>query len=127
MLGWLYILWGAFGVLTAIALFILSLATAAAFLELGGGHGFFITPAAWLLLMGAAALGLGGAMTSAAGRMLLGRMMRGRLLALALAAVNLFIVPFGTALAIYACWTLLNDDARRVFGRPARAVAPSAP
>ena len=29
-------------------------------------------------------------------------------------------VPFGTALAIYTCWVLLNDDARQQFGRAPR-------
>ena len=31
---------------------------------------------------------------------------------------------FGTALAIYTLWALLNDDARREFGRPPRTPAP---
>jgi len=38
-----------------------------------------------------------------------------RLIALGLAVVNLVLLPFGTALGIYACWVLLKDDGRRVF------------
>ena len=38
--------------------------------------------------------------------------------AIALAVPNLVIVPFGTALGVYGLWVLLNDDARRQFGRP---------
>jgi predicted secreted protein len=38
-----------------------------------------------------------------------------RLLALGLAVVNLVLLPFGTALGVYACWVLLKDDGRRVF------------
>jgi hypothetical protein len=37
---------------------------------------------------------------------------------LVLAIVNLFIPPFGTALGAYACWVLLQQRAREVFGRP---------
>jgi hypothetical protein len=29
---------------------------------------------------------------------------------------SLVVIPFGTALAVYTFWTLLNDDARRAFG-----------
>jgi hypothetical protein len=38
-----------------------------------------------------------------------------RLVALTLAVINLFVLPFGTALAIYAFWVLLTDDTRRAF------------
>ena len=47
----------------------------------------------------------------------------GRAAALALAVPNLVIVPFGTALGVYTLWVLLNDDARRVFGRPPRVAS----
>jgi hypothetical protein len=39
----------------------------------------------------------------------------GRLLALGLALVNLLILPFGTALGIYALWVLLTNEGRRLF------------
>jgi hypothetical protein len=32
-----------------------------------------------------------------------------------LAVLNLFVLPFGTALAIYTFWVLLHDDARALF------------
>jgi hypothetical protein len=34
---------------------------------------------------------------------------------LGLAVPNLFVLPFGTALGIYAFWVLLHDEARRMF------------
>jgi hypothetical protein len=34
---------------------------------------------------------------------------------LALALVDLVVLPFGTALAIYALWTLLTNEGRRLF------------
>jgi hypothetical protein len=43
----------------------------------------------------------------------------GRVLTLGLALVNLVALPFGTAFGIYACWTLLTNDGRRLF-EPAR-------
>ena len=44
----------------------------------------------------------------------------GRVLTLALALVNLVALPFGTAFGIYACWTLLTNEGRRLF-EPARS------
>jgi hypothetical protein len=37
------------------------------------------------------------------------------------------VVPFGTALSVYAFWVLLNDDARAEFGRPLRTASTSRP
>jgi hypothetical protein len=37
---------------------------------------------------------------------------------------NLIVVPFGTALSVYAFWVLLNDEARSEFGRPPRTPPP---
>lgn len=42
-----------------------------------------------------------------------------RPVALLLSVLNLFFLPFGTALALYAFWVLLSDETRRVFD-PAR-------
>lgn len=38
--------------------------------------------------------------------------------ALVLAVVNVFVIPFGTALAGYACWVLLQEAGKRMFERP---------
>jgi hypothetical protein len=38
-----------------------------------------------------------------------------RLLALTLGAVDLLLLPYGTALGVYAIWILLNEDAKRLF------------
>jgi hypothetical protein len=40
---------------------------------------------------------------------------QGRMAAIVLAIPNLFVLPFGTALGIYAMWVLLHDDTRRMF------------
>lgn len=39
----------------------------------------------------------------------------GRMVGLGLALVDLLILPFGTALGIYALWVLLTDEGRRLF------------
>ena len=39
--------------------------------------------------------------------------------ALVLAIVNVFVIPFGTALAAYAFWVLLQEAGKRLFERPA--------
>jgi hypothetical protein len=44
-----------------------------------------------------------------------------RPVALVLSVLNLFFLPFGTALAIYAFWVLLSDDTRRTFDPTAAA------
>ena len=37
--------------------------------------------------------------------------------ALVLAIINVFVIPFGTALAAYTCWVLLQESGKRVFER----------
>jgi hypothetical protein len=39
----------------------------------------------------------------------------GRMLALSLGVVNLIVLPFGTALGVYALWVLLKNDGRKAF------------
>jgi hypothetical protein len=54
-----------------------------------------------------------------AGALLARRRPAGRILTLALAVVNLLVLPFGTALGVYALWVLLTHGGRRLF-EPAR-------
>lgn len=63
----------------------------------------------------AAALALGGWANVWVGRALRRHHAPGRTGTLVLAGVNLFVLPFGTALAIYAFWVLLHNDARALF------------
>lgn len=46
-----------------------------------------------------------------------------RILGLVLAILNLFNIPFGTMLAIYALWVLLNKDTERLFSPVASPTA----
>jgi hypothetical protein len=52
----------------------------------------------------------------AAGRGLRRRDHWSRPVALVLSLINLFVVPFGTALGIYAFWVLLQDRSRQLLG-----------
>ena len=121
VLGWLHTFWGAFGLLTGAALLILAAGTRAALADFGlvGPAGL---AAVWMFLLVGLLFAVAGALMIAAGRALRRRRTNGRLAVLLLAVPNLVIVPFGTALAIYAFWVLLNDEARAEFGRPPRAV-----
>src|SRR2546423_5513646 len=38
-----------------------------------------------------------------------------RLVALTLGSVDLLLLPYGTALGVYAIWVLLNEDGKRLF------------
>lgn len=121
VLGWLHIIWGAFGVLCGLALAVLAAGASSAFSDPAAsqsGHAVVWT----FLVVGGISASAGAAMLLA-GRGLLRRSAAARAVTLLLAIVNLLAVPFGTALGIYAFWALLNDDARREFGRPPR-VAP---
>ncbi|MEZ5317873.1 MAG: LPXTG cell wall anchor domain-containing protein [Vicinamibacterales bacterium] len=120
VLGWVHSLWGGFLLLTGGALALLAVG---AWFALAGDPGAPATggQAVWVLAAAGALLVVAGGSLVAAGRALRRRSSPGRRAALGLAVPQLLVVPFGTALAIYTCWVLLNDDARREFGRPARA------
>jgi hypothetical protein len=119
VLGWLHTLAGAFGVITGASLIILALGTFFAESALGARAGA-VASVAWTLTICGLIFALGGGLMIAAGRAVLARQPGGRLAALWLGVGNLCVIPFGTALGIYTFWTLLNDDARRAFGRRPR-------
>ena len=115
-LGWLHAVWGAFGVLTGASLLLLA-----------AGTGLTVTglddpdrPVGRAVV----SLLVGGLAFVIVGRSLLRRRLRGRFAALVLAVPDMVLVPFGSALSIYTFWVLLNDDARREFGRPPRSTLP---
>ncbi|HEY6360266.1 MAG TPA: hypothetical protein VIX63_04140 [Vicinamibacterales bacterium] len=116
VLGILTSLWGAVAMLVGVALLFLS---AGALAILAGPDGETVGLAAGLTAgtfatLGAFALLWGGFHVWAA--VLLRRYhSAGRILTLALAVVNLLVLPFGTALGIYSLWVLLNHDGRRLF------------
>ena len=120
LLGRLHVLVGWFGVVAGVSLAILAVGTNAALrdLRMPGPAG---QASVGILAACALVLAVGGLALVLAGRALNRRRKAGRLSALLLAVPNLLIVPFGTALSVYAFWVLLNDEARREFGRPPRS------
>jgi hypothetical protein len=117
VLGLLHVLWGVFGVLIGASLGVLAVGTGAALVDIGS-MGRAERGAVWVLVTCASMLAALGVTAIAVGRSLRRRRATGRVAALVLAVPNLVIVPFGTALGVYTFWVLLNDDARREFGRP---------
>lgn len=113
-------LWGALAMLVGVSMLLLALG---AWAELQRALGTAVEFAAGFTTVVFAAIGVfallwGGAHVWAAA--LLGRRRpSGRILTLALALVNLLVLPFGTALGVYALWVLLTDPGRRLF-EPAR-------
>jgi hypothetical protein len=120
VLGRLHVLLGAFAALVGVSLGILAVGLDGGLADLGmsGAAG---TAGVWLLALCGATLVAGGVALVATGRALMRRRRLGRLWALALAVPDLLVVPFGTALSVYAFWVLLNDEARQAFGRPPRS------
>jgi hypothetical protein len=120
LLGILSSLGGKLAMLVGVSMLLLSAGALAELLEsLGTGVEFAagVTTAVFAAI-GVFALLWGGAHVWAA--ILLDRRQPfGRVLTLGLAVVNLVALPFGTAFGIYACWTLLTNDGRRLF-EPAR-------
>lgn len=120
VLGLLHMVWGVFGVLAGVSLAILATGTYAALAD-GGALGGAPRAVIWLLSVAAAVMIACGAAWFVIGRRLRRVEARARHGAIALAIPNLLVIPFGTALGVYTFWVLLNNDARAVFGRPARS------
>lgn len=120
VLGWLHLVWGAFGLLTGFSLLILAVGARQAML--GDTYGRSEPTAVFLLLSVGGLLMAGGIVSATTGWFLRLIHGRARLAALMLAVPNLIFVPFGTALGVYTFWVLLNNDARRVFGHAPKPV-----
>jgi hypothetical protein len=115
LLGILYLLWGCLSLLVAASLLVLAVGAGAVLLDPPDGAGLSVgVTATVFIFVGGLAL-LGGVISWWTGRALRRHEARARLLALVLAALNLFVLPFGTALGIYSFWVLLNNEARRLF------------
>lgn len=111
----LHRVWGALGLLLGFSTFMLAAGAVALGLTRGGGEvAAGITAAAFAAC--AIALVATGAANLWAGNAMQRRQPNGRAVALALGVLNLFLLPFGTALAIYAFWVLLHNETRAAFG-----------
>jgi hypothetical protein len=116
LLGMLATLWGALVVLAGVSLLLLA---GGAVAELLDPVGTSVGIAAGLTAGAFAVLGIfaviWGLLHLLAAKWLKQRKASGRMLMLALALTNLLVLPFGTALGIYALWTLLTNEGRHLF------------
>ncbi len=110
----LQLTWGAIGLVLGASTLLLALGAVAIGVSASGDR-FAAGVTAGALAVFAAALIAGGAANAWAGTALRRRQPNGRLLVLVLSVLNLFVLPFGTALAIYAYWVLLHNDTRIKF------------
>jgi hypothetical protein len=114
LLGILQIVWGAIGLLLGVSTLMLAIgAVAIGATADDRGVPAAVTAAAFAACAAALLIvGLGNAWAgSALGR----RQPVGRMATLGLTIPNLLVLPFGTALGIYALWVLLNEETRRMF------------
>ena len=114
LLGILQVTWGGIGLLLGVSTLMLAVGAVAIGMtsvdrEIPAG----VTAVAFGVC--AAVLLVAGAANAWAGSAIHRRHAPGRLAALGLAVPNLFVLPFGTALGIYAMWVLLHDESRRMF------------
>ena len=109
-------LWGALAMLVGVSLLLLSVGAIAILFSPDGRAVTFAASltATAFAVMGAVAL-IWGAAHVGASVLLRRRQAAGRVLTLGLAVVNLLVLPFGTALGVYAMWILLANDGRRLF------------
>jgi hypothetical protein len=114
LLGVLQLAWGAIGLLLGGSTLLLALgALAIGLMDSGDQVGAGVT--SFIFGIFAAALLAGGAANAWAGRALRRQEAAGRSAVLWLSVVNLFLLPFGTALGIYAWWVLLHAESRSLF------------
>jgi hypothetical protein len=121
VLGSLYLLWGALSLLVGLIMVMLALGAGTLITFVAAGR-----PGAQLAAeLTAATFGviavvavLWGAVHATTGAALRRYRPWSRPLGLALGVLNLTILPFGTALGIYALWVLLNNDGRALFQPP---------
>jgi hypothetical protein len=112
-------LWGALGLLLGVSMLILAGGALAELLDPMG------TASEFLALRTTGMLGTVGLFGTAwggthlwAASLLKRRRPLGRVLSLALAVVNLLVLPLGTAFGVYAMWVLLSEGGRRLFEPP---------
>ncbi len=117
LLGVLFMLWGTLTMLIGASTLALGIAAAALVQSVvhagGGGFGARLTAVAFTTLA-MLALAWGGVHV-VVGVVLRRRRPWSRHAALMLGTVDLLLLPYGTALGIFSLWSLLREDAKRLF------------
>ncbi len=123
LVGMLYVVWGGIFVLIGVALLALAFGTAsiATPSEQSGAVAVGVAAAVFGTLSGISLIwGLAHVWDGIGVRRY---RETGRAIAIVLAVLNLFLLPFGTALGIYALWVLTHEGSRPLFGAPRRTTA----
>jgi len=114
LLGLLQLVWGGIGLLLGVSTLLLAIGALAIGVSPGSDRlAAGVTAVAFVVF--AVALLAGGGANAWAARELRREQARGRLAVLWLGGLNLFVLPFGTALGIYAFWVLMHNETRAVF------------
>lgn len=114
LLGALQLVWGWIGLLLGVSTLLLAIgALAIGVWSADDRMAAGVTAGGFVIF--AIALLAGGAVNAWAGGAVRRRQPIGRTAVLWLAVLNLFVLPFGTALGIYAFWVLLHDETRAQF------------
>ena len=126
LLAVFYQMWGALALIAGTAVLVLAagalaIVTSAERAALGPDMGANLT-VVFFFILAAGALAWGGVQLWT-GFALRAHKSWSRLAGLALAVLNLFFLPVGTALAVYTFWVLLSNETRRIF-EPAAAGSP---
>jgi hypothetical protein len=115
LLGVLFIVWGVLTILVGASTLALGIAAAALINSAGGDGGFAANlTAATFTILALLAL-VWGTAHIAVGNSLRRRRHWSRHAALMLGGVDLLLLPYGTALGVFALWVLLRDEAKRLF------------
>ena len=118
LLGILYLTWGALSLVVGLSVLILATGAAAIIASADRpGHAAGLAArvtALTFFLLGAGGIAWG-AVHAWSGYALRRHRTWARLVGLGLAIMNLFFLPFGTALGVYALWVLLTEQGRRLF------------
>lgn len=115
LLGILQLVWGAIGLLLGGSTLMLAMGAVAIGIT-SQTEAFSAAATAVVFAVFAVALLVGGLANAWAGAALRRQQPAGRMVTLGLAVPNLFVLPFGTALGVYAFWVLLHEETRRMFG-----------
>jgi hypothetical protein len=114
--GLLHLIWGGLGILVGVSLLVLSFGAGA--IAAMPAHADSSVPAGvTAVLLGGTGVALiaGGLLSVCVGAGLRRHRPAARIAAFALGLLNLFLLPFGTALGIYTFWTLAHPEARALF------------
>jgi hypothetical protein len=129
-LGVLFVVWGLLTTivgLSTIALGVGAVSLIASATRSGGGQFAVEVTAAAFTILGLIAI-VWGVAHVAIGMLLKRRTHSARMLTLMLGAVDLLMLPYGTALGCYALWVLLHEEGKKLFqpGLTDRLASPSA-